>query len=527
MTLKYASKSKIILYFLLSFIYATGNVAIAYITKIMLNYAQFHTGTLKDLVEVALYGSLIIIIIMVSNILYKYLKNDIVKDINLHLKSKIMTYLLFKNVGCQKDGLSLMTNDLKQIETLRINNELLIISEFFSFFLSVIVGLINSWLLTIIFIATTLLPGLIQKIFTKSLQKKSEAWESSNANYTQSVSDGLNGTMTINLYNAQFPVLKHIFSSAKKMEISLQSLNYTQDVANQIIIAIANIFSFILPFLIGAILMFNGQIGAGTLIMIVQLSNNFINPVVNIFNQLNQIKSTKPIWNKLEKGLSYTPHHDNGLHDESFNNLELNDITYKIQNRILFSDLNINIKSGQKILINAPSGWGKSTLLKIIVGNLSPTKGRILINDKDFTGNWGKAHNYFSYVTQSPFMFDDTLEFNITFGNKYSNTELSKAIKKAGLEDLVKEKGLNYKIGEKGQNLSGGQIQRIEIARALLSNRPIMLADEATSALDSKLSKQIHEIIVSDKNLTVFEVAHKISDEEKVKFDRMIALDKM
>ena len=106
------------------------------------------------------------------------------------------------------------------------------------------------------------------------------------------------------------------------------------------------------------------------------------------------------------------------------------------------------------------------------------------------------------------------MEFNITLGKKYPSKKLNAVIEKAGLKELVDEKGLTYSVGEKGKNLSGGQIQRIEIARALLSDRPIMLADEATSALDQKLSEKIHSIILDNPRLTVIEVAHKISTKE-------------
>ena len=81
-------------------------------------------------------------------------------------------------------------------------------------------------------------------------------------------------------------------------------------------------------------------------------------------------------------------------------------------------------------------------------------------------------------------------------------------------------------MGEKGVNLSGGQIQRIEIARALLSERPILLADEATSALDPELSLEIHKTLLKQPNLAVIEVAHKISEEEKEMFDQIIKLNK-
>lgn len=440
-----------------------------------------------------------------------------------------MAYLISKNSNLQKDGLNIMTNDLKQIETLKINNELLIINEALAFLLSIVTGLINSWQLTIIFMVTTLLPGFVQKLFTKEIQVKSRIWETENGNYTQSVSDSLNGAVTANLYNAQKNILQRVLVDAKNMENALKSLNNAQDIANQIIIALADIFSFILPFLVGAIFMFNGQISAGTLVMIVQLSNNFINPIVNIFEQLNQIKSTKPIIEKLEQGLQYNGFGEKNKEKQPlhFNDLYVKDVDFTIKDKKIFNDLNIQVKSSEKVLLTAPSGWGKSTLLKILLGKLSPDKGEVLIDNHDITSDWEIAHNYFSYIAQSPFIFDDTLEFNITLGLPYSQKEITTAIDKAGLTDLVNEKGLDYKVGEKGQNLSGGQIQRIEITRALLSQRPIMLADEATSALDRKLSKAIHNIIINDKKLTVIEVAHNLSKEDKERFDRVLKLDEM
>ena len=102
---------------------------------------------------------------------------------------------------------------------------------------------------------------------------------------------------------------------------------------------------------------------------------------------------------------------------------------------------------------------------------------------------------------------------------------MAKAVESAGLTELVDEKGWDYQVGEKGANLSGGQIQRIEIARAFLSERPVLLADEATSALDPELSLAIHKTLLKKPNLAVIEVAHKISAAEKSLFDRIINLN--
>lgn len=171
MSLKYANKKKLALYVFLACISACGNVVIAYVTKIMLNSAQYHRGSLKQLIFIAALGAASLIIIMFLNFAYRYLRSDITRDINLKLKDKTITYLIAQQNDSQKDGLNLMTNDLKQIETLKITNELMIISEFAAFTISIFVGLINSWLLTIIFVIATVIPGFIQKKFSLKIFK--------------------------------------------------------------------------------------------------------------------------------------------------------------------------------------------------------------------------------------------------------------------------------------------------------------------------------------------------------------------
>lgn len=525
MSLKFANKKKLALYLFLACISACGNVVIAYVTKIMLNSVQYHRGSLNQLILIAALGAISLIIIMFLNFAYRYLRSDITRDINLKLKEKTITYLIAQQNDSQKDGLNLMTNDLKQIESLKIMNELMIISEIAAFAISIFVGLINSWLLTIIFVIATIIPGFIQKFFIKDIQNKSALWEKQNAEYTQATVDAINGSKTAMMYDAQIPVISYVLKQAKQMENALRSLNYTQGAISTLIITIGDIFSFIIPFLVGAILMFNGQIGAGTLVMIVQLSNDFINPITMIFDQLNQIRSTKPIGDKVEQALNFKESNATSEPSLTFNELEVKDLAYSINNKKVLNNVSFKVKTGEKVLLMAPSGFGKTTLLKLLAGQLTPSAGSITIDQNNLTGNWLKSHDYFGYINQKPFMFDRSLLFNLTLGKKYSEAELQNAIKLASLYELVNEKGLDYQIGRSGNNLSGGQIQRVEIARAILARRQILLADEATSALDNDLSLQIHQTLLKNPDFAVIEVAHKISAQEKAMFDRIIKLN--
>lgn len=134
-------------------------------------------------------------------------------------------------------------------------------------------------------------------------------------------------------------------------------------------------------------------------------------------------------------------------------------------------------------------------------------------------------YNLISYVPQNVFMFDDTIEFNIMFGNT-SNNNFREIIEITHLDTLIENKGKNYIIDSKKNSLSGGEKQRIEIARALYYKRPLLMLDESFSAIDKKTAKEIEKNILLDQNRTIIAIAHTVSIDNIQLFDRIIVLDK-
>src|SRR5699024_4823101 len=261
--------------------------------------------------------------------------------------------------------------------------------------------------------------------------------------------------------------------AAQAMENALRNMTLTQAWALELIYSAAELFCFIVPCTIGGIMMMQGNLKVGTLVMMVDLAMNFITPVVTLFNEFNQVKSTVPMWEKTQTALQHVMK-DDKQKISHFEGMEVADLSYvtNSDHKRIFDGVSLQIKPGEKVLLMAPSGWGKTTLLRLLLGLKKPQGGKILLNNKNVTGNWDAAHNYYSYVNQKPFMFDDTLRFNITLGRQVSDEQLKQVINEAGLDELVKEQGLDKQVGENGSELSGGQIQRVEIARALLSGRP-------------------------------------------------------
>ena len=527
MSLKYAKKSQVICFTILAAIKACNIVFIAGMIKLMLNVASSGSHDYMYLIRLACIIALGQLCFMASNFVYETVKMGIVRDVNMVFKRANLAYLVDQGQPDIKNGLSLMTNDLKQIETNRINAQLDMILQGLTFIGAISYAFYSSWQLTIVFVLAMLAPALVQLITSPIITRKSKVWAQKNAIYTQHVSDSLNGAQSAKIYNVSSNIVVRAAQAAQNMENALRNMNLTQAWSLELIYSAAELFCFIIPCTIGGILMMQGQMQVGTLVMLVDLAMNFITPVVTLFNEFNQVKSTVPMWQKTLEALDYHAHNNTEKVD-NFTGMQINNLTYitHSDHKKIFSNVNLQVSPGEKVLLMAPSGWGKTTLLKLMLGQKNPNEGEILLNNQKVNGNWDVAHNFFSYVNQKPFMFDDTLRFNITLGRKVSDQQMNTAIKEAGLEDIIRIHGLDGQVGEDGNNLSGGQIQRVEIARALISGRPIVLADEATSALDPNLSLAIHKTLLQNPDVAVIEVAHKISPEEKAMFDKIVHLDK-
>ena len=219
-----------------------------------------------------------------------------------------------------------------------------------------------------------------------------------------------------------------------------------------------------------------------------------------------------------------------------FKKIELKDIffKYKKSNNWIIESLNLTIKKGEKIGIIGSTGSGKSTLIDIITGLLKPDKGLIYINgiplkDNIFNEKIAELQDIISYVPQNIFITDASVEENIAFGitNKFiDKTKVIKSAKEARIHDFIKNKPEEYKtkLGERGINLSGGQIQRIGIARALYKEPKFIIFDEASSALDSNTEKKILDSIYSlNKDITIIMIAHRLNT--IINCDRVIELE--
>lgn len=221
------------------------------------------------------------------------------------------------------------------------------------------------------------------------------------------------------------------------------------------------------------------------------------------------------------------------MHLGDIKRLEFNDVGFKHQTaqQAAIDGINFKVQTGETIAFVGPSGSGKTTLMKLLVGLYRPQKGKILYNGIDENSiNFEDLRNQIGFVTQDTQLFSGTIRENLTFVNpNATQEELIEVLHKASCYNLLSraEKGLDTMIGEGGLKLSGGEKQRLSIARALLRKPHLLIFDEATSSLDSLTEEEITQTIrdvSSQRNQITILIAHRLST--IMHSDRIYVLEK-
>ena len=202
--------------------------------------------------------------------------------------------------------------------------------------------------------------------------------------------------------------------------------------------------------------------------------------------------------------------------------IELKNVTYTYENHPVFEHISLKVEKGQKVGIVGESGCGKSTLLKLIAGLYAPTEGSVIVAGESVPSNITKK---VSVVMQSPMLLPLTIRENITMGHEYSAEWIDRVIDAANIRSWIDtlDKGLDTYLGDRADELSGGQAQRIAIARAICKDADILLLDEPTSALDGENAASVLDALnryAADK--TVIHVTHR--PEHLSGYDRIFSM---
>ncbi|MFC2102780.1 ABC transporter ATP-binding protein [Bacteroidota bacterium] len=264
----------------------------------------------------------------------------------------------------------------------------------------------------------------------------------------------------------------------------------------------------------------SGSLTVGSLVAFLVALMKFYQPAKALFNLHNSVQTAFPGYLRLKDMLE--SHQETISKDETQpatfeKSLEFNHVTFSYDNeKMILDDVNLTVKKGEKVAIIGRTGAGKSTLISLLLGLIQPGKGDVLMDGKPYQDlSRESIFNLFSYISQEPILFNDSIRYNIQLGKLSSSAEeLIEASKKAQLHGFISniQEGYDTLVGDRGDMISGGERQRITIARALLRNAPIIIFDEATSSLDYETESDIKDAVFKlSANKTLIIITHRLT----------------
>ena len=482
----------------------------------------------KTQIEIIVYLSAILVLFfLIKNLFilgYHYFIGYLKKLINVRNTKRLLTKYLEEDYTfySEKSSKELINN--LNAEITRSSNYLFflvqLIKEFILIFALLLSLLFISWKVTLSLFLVLCFPSIFFYLsFGKISKKLGEGVTKSSENILKNIVDSIKNFKLIRLMK-----LNSFF--IKKIEESVEKKN--KDVMHQSIISmlpryfleilgVGLIVSLIYFFVLNDY-SFEKMISILTLICLVVIRlvpafasinssksqlKHFENSFKNISQQLKNFGSNKKISNNQD------------IIKQNFNSLRVKDLSFKYikQFQNLLNNVDFNINRGDVLGIKGKSGVGKSTLVNIILGIIGNYKVEILINEKSFSNNF-TMKNFVGYVPQDTYLMDESITKNIALGideESIDNVKIDDALKKAKIFGFVKKlpQGKNSSCGDDGISISGGQKQRLGIARALYRNPDLIILDEATSSLDAKTESEIFDDILSLKDKTFIIVSHK------------------
>lgn len=416
------------------------------------------------------------------------------------------------------DTLSRLNNDVRTMQEAYGWSFRMILVRFLSGISSAFVMFLLDFRVSILLIAIGLLSVRINAGQTKEVRNRNDSVQKSMGQYTESISNIIGGFMTMKSLGAESEMSKRADSVNREIltnNLKLSKINAAVESRNFLFGSI----NFVGVVVLASFLALRGISSLGSVVSMVYLLGNVNNMFSEINGMLMRMQSSlagaKRVTEFLETKVEPNAVDAEEATEREMIVLEDIDFAYNEDSQIL-RGVNLSVKKGQIAAIAGPSGGGKSTLLKLLLGYYSPTAGRLTIDGKPAKSmTLAELRSLMAYVPQDAYIFDGTIEENISYGRPGASLEeIRQAAKAAYADEFINQMDQGYKtlVGERGVRLSGGQRQRIAIARAFLKDAPILLLDEATSSLDSQSEQQVQSALEHlMKNKTVLIIAHRLS----------------
>ncbi len=510
---------------------ALGNLLVSWllqqITDIIGGYdTGFSLGTLTVITLI-----MVLSIALVGAISYFTKPRFITRGISQY-KAYIFAELTKKNISAFSGEnsslyISALTNDIQTIEQGYLWNTFSMVECILVFTGALALMLWYSPLLTLAAIGLSIFPLIASLLAGDRVAQAEKVVSDQNAVYTATLKDSLSGFSVIKSFKAEAQMLAIFRENIKKLSAA-QCKKQKINIIIETLGSAAGVAAQLGVFLFGAYLALSGKgITAGTTIVFVQLMNFVLNPIGTLPGILAQRKAAKALVTKIAEALQTNIREETASeHKTLTQGITVNNLSFSYEpEKPVLQNIDCTFELGKKYAIVGASGSGKSTLLNLLMASYPNYEGAILYDDRELRQiDSNTLYEIQSIIQQNIFVFNATIRENITMFREFPEEAITEAIQLSGLSALIAEKGENYLCGENGSGLSGGEKQRISIARSLLKKAQVLLVDEATAALDAETAYKVTSAILGLKNITCIVVTHALDEGLLTQYDGILTL---
>lgn len=423
--------------------------------------------------------------------------------------------------------LSALTNDAASIETNYLAQMLAMITKAVTFVGALLLMCRYSLLMTAIAAGLTVLPMIASLLTGNRLQTVESRVSERNGEFTAALSDCLAGFTVVKNFRAEREIFRLFAQSNKALEHEKFTGRRIKTLVGMIG-AVTGIFAQLGVFIAGVYLsMKDGSMTPGAVVLFVNLMNFIISPIAELPGLLACRKAALGLVDKLAAALERSSSREGS---ETLNRLEngirLENVSFAYEpGKTVLHGINAEFEAGRAYALVGGSGSGKSTLLNLLMAAETNYSGHILADGIELSDiSTESLYGTMAAIQQNVFVFNASIKDNVSMFREFPKTEMDEAIARAHLGALIRERGEDYLCGENGSGLSGGEKQRISIARSLLKKSSVLLADEVTAALDAQTAHRVSSDILDLQGITRIVVTHTLEESLLRRYDKIFVL---
>ena len=423
--------------------------------------------------------------------------------------------------------LSALTNDAASVEADYLAQQLAVITKTVTFFGALFMMLWYSPLLTAIAVGVTALPLAASLLTGGRLQAAEKQVSERNRDFTAALSDCLSGFAVVKTFKAEREIFQLFAESNRALEQEKFSRRRLK-VLIGMIGAVTGLVAQLGVFLAGAWLALSGSgLTAGMVILFVNLMNFMIGPVSELPALLAGRRAALGLIGKLADALEKDGSAGGSrMLSRLEHGIELRDVSFGYEaGKDVLHHVSARFEAGRAYAIVGGSGSGKSTLLNLLLAENTGYRGSVLLDGTELRELSPEAlYGLMSVIQQNVFVFNASIRDNVSMFREFPQKALDEAIRRAHLRELLDARGADYLCGENGKGLSGGEKQRVSIARSLLKKSSVLLVDEATAALDVQTAHQVSSDILDLTGMTRIVVTHSLEEALLRRYDGIFVL---